>query len=153
MLDQIVTALSSDVLNSNRDVPVEPENKTIDQKPEAELQWYRLSDDNSKVSLERSTSASQQQHSILELLHSSISENKEYPYMARRQRREGVSTVAFIPHPDGTIENTHLIHSSQTVSLDRAALSAVRLIEPFEAAQEYLDHAEEFQVEVVFNLL
>jgi len=108
---------------------------------------------NTQAAVMQATTASQQHHSILELLHSSISSNKEYPYLARRQRREGTSTVAFVLYPDGSIENTHLIQSSQTVSLDRAAISAVEEIEPFKAAQDYLEQAEEFQVDVVFNLL
>ncbi len=101
----------------------------------------------------QSTNASQQQHTILELLHRRISDNKEYPYLARRQRREGVATVAFVLHPDGKIENTHLVTSSRAAALDRAAISAVKHIEPFTAAQEYLEHAEEFQVDIKFDLL
>ena len=101
----------------------------------------------------QSTNASQQQHTILELLHRRISDHKEYPYLARRQRREGVATVAFVLHPDGKIENTHLVTSSRAAALDRAAISAVKHIEPFTAAQEYLEHAEEFQVDIKFDLL
>lgn len=107
----------------------------------------------SHSSVLRSTDASHNHHSILELLHSSISNNKKYPYLAQRQRREGITTVAFVLHPDGTIENTRLINSSQTGSLDRAALSAVKGIEPFIVAKEYLDQSEEFRIDVVFDLL
>lgn len=101
----------------------------------------------------QSTDASAQRHSILELLHSRISSNKEYPYLARRHRREGVATVAFVLHPDGRIENTHMISSSQVGSLDRAAVSAVNSIQPFVVAKDYLQQAKEFHVDVVFNLL
>lgn len=101
----------------------------------------------------QSTNASQKQHTILELLHRRISDNKEYPYLARRQRREGVATVAFVLHPDGRIENAHLVTSSRAVSLDRAALSAVKHIEPFVAAHEYLEKSEQFQVDIEFDLL
>lgn len=100
----------------------------------------------------QSTSASQQQHSIIELLHRRISDNKNYPYLARKQRREGISTIAFMLYPDGSIENTRLLHTSQSSLLDRAALSAVNRIEPFTAAQEYIQQAKEFQIDVVFNL-
>jgi len=101
----------------------------------------------------QATNSSQQKHAILELLHRRISDNKEYPYLARRQRREGVATVAFVLHPDGKIENTRLVSSSHVAVLDRAALSAVRHIEPFAPAQEYLKQAEEFQVDIEFELL
>ena len=101
----------------------------------------------------QATSASQQQHSILELLHRRISDNKEYPYLARRQRREGTATVAFVLHPDGRIENTHLVSSSHAVALDRAALTAVEQIEPFAVAKEYLQESKTFQVDIEFDLL
>jgi TonB family protein len=107
----------------------------------------------SNVSVLQSTDASHNRHSILELLHSSISNNKKYPYLAQRQRREGITTVSFVLNPDGTIESTRLINSSQTGSLDRAALSAVKGIEPFTVAKEYLDKSEEFRIDVVFDLL
>ena len=103
--------------------------------------------------LEQATNASQQHHSIVELLHSRISGKKEYPYIARRQRREGVATVAFVLHPNGKIENAHLVTSSRTHALDRAALSAVQDIEPFSVAQDYLKQSEKFQVDVAFKLL
>ena len=110
-------------------------------------------DSNSLTTVMLSTDAAAQQHSILELLHSRISSNKEYPYLARRQRREGKTTVAFVLYPDGRIENTRMVHSSQVVTLDRAAISAVNSIQPFEIAQDYLQKAKEFHVDVVFNLL
>jgi len=101
----------------------------------------------------QATNASQQHESIVDLLHASISEKKEYPYIARRQRREGVATIGFVLHPNGMIENTHLVLSSSTGALDRAALSAVKSIEPFHPANQYLEQAESFKVNVVFNLL
>lgn len=103
--------------------------------------------------LVQSTNAKQQRHSILELLHSTISNNKEYPYLARRQRREGVATIGFVLHPDGTIQNTHLVTSSRTMMLDRAALTAVKRIEPFTPAGDYIEQAEEFKIDIVFKLL
>jgi TonB family protein len=107
----------------------------------------------STAQLARSTNARQQQHSLLELLHNTISNNKEYPYLARRQRREGIATVGFELHPDGSIKNTHLVASSNTGVLDRAALSAVKRIEPFAPARDYLEQAKEFSIDVVFKLL
>jgi TonB family protein len=92
-------------------------------------------------------------HQLVALLHSHISEHKQYPYLARRQRREGVATVSFVLHPNGEIENTHLVNSSRTALLDRAALSAVEKIEPFEAAHNYLETAETFNIDVVFELM
>ena len=112
-----------------------------------------VKDKESVTHIAQSTNASQQQHTILELLHRRISDNKEYPYMARRQRREGVATVAFVLHPDGKVENTRLVTSSHASALDRAALTAVKHIEPFTNAHEYLEQAETFQVDIEFELL
>ena len=90
---------------------------------------------------------------LIELLHSRISDKKQYPYFAKRQRREGVATVSFVLHPNGDIEDARLVNSSRTELLDRAALTAVKKIEPFEAAQDYLETAETFNIDVVFELL
>ena len=105
------------------------------------------------ASLAQATNASHQQHAILELLHRRISDKKEYPYLARRQRREGIATVAFVLHPNGKIENAHLVSSSSAATLDRAAISAVKKIEPFAVARDYLKQSEEFQVDIEFELL
>ncbi len=147
---QIVTAFYSE----NRVAIKESvDEKFSELKFEVAHKQQSISESDSIVSVIQSTNASQQHHSILELLHSSISDNKEYPYLARRQRREGIATVAFVLHPDGTIENTRLINSSQTVALDRAALSAVKGIDPFVDAQDYIDQSEEYQIDIVFDLL
>jgi TonB family protein len=106
----------------------------------------------SKV-INRSTNASMQDVSIIELLHTKISEHKQYPYMAKRQRREGVARVEFVLHPDGTINDMKLVNSSRVRVLDKAALEAVRGIEPFEPAKVYLHQPEAFQVDVVFNMI
>lgn len=113
----------------------------------------QVNEDESVASIVQATNASQQQHAILELLHQRISDNKEYPYLARKQGREGIATVAFILNPDGSIENAHLVSSSRAQMLDRAALSAVKKIAPVEGAQQYLQQPETFQVAVEFDLL
>ena len=112
-----------------------------------------LENDSGEKVVSRSTKASLHNSSIIELLHIKISEHKQYPYMARRQRREGTARVEFVLHPDGSINDAHLVHSSRTRSLDRAAIDAVESIEPFNVAKDYLDQPEAFQVDVVFNVL
>jgi protein TonB len=121
--------------------------------PQAEQASSNQQDGNSTAQVARSTNARHQKHSMVELLHARISEAKQYPYIARRQRREGVATVGFVLHPDGSIEDAHLVASSRASSLDRAALSAVHRIEPFKPAITYLDRPEAFKVDVVFDLL
>ena len=106
-----------------------------------------------KQIITRSTNASNQQLSIIELLHTKISEHKRYPYLAKRQRREGTATVEFVLSPDGSIGDTRLVRSSRVRMLDKAALEAIRGIEPFEPASDYLHQPQAFQVDVVFNII
>ena len=112
-----------------------------------------VDNDSGEKTVTRSTNAAMRNSSIIELLHTEISEHKQYPYMARRQRREGIARIEFVLHPDGSINDAHLVHSSRTRSLDRAAIDAVESIEPFNVAKDYLDQPEAFQVDVVFNVL
>ncbi len=90
--------------------------------------------------------------SLLALLHQAISERKRYPSMARRQSRQGTTTVAFALHPDGGIDQVDVIRSSGFGQLDRAALLAVQEVAPFSKASRYLDRPERFEVSVVFSL-
>jgi len=112
-----------------------------------------LESDSGEQAVSRSTNATMHNSSIIELLHTKISEHKQYPYMARRQRREGIARIEFVLHPDGSIDDAHLVNSSRTHSLDKAAMKAVKSIEPFRRAKDYLDQPEAFQVDVVFNVL
>jgi len=112
-----------------------------------------LESDSGEQAVSRSTNATMHNSSIIELLHTKISEHKQYPYMARRQRREGIARIEFVLHPDGSIDDAHLVNSSRTRSLDKAAMKAVKSIEPFRRAKDYLDQPEAFQVDVVFNVL
>jgi len=112
-----------------------------------------IDNDSGEKAVSRSTNAAMNNSSIIELLHSKISEHKQYPYMARKQRREGVARVEFVLHPDGSIDDAQLVNSSRTRSLDNAAIKAVESIEPFLFAKEYLQQPEAFQVDVVFNVL
>ena len=143
VIDSVAEPVDTDVIEQN----------SAEQQYNIQQKQLSAYESESLASVTQATNASQQKHAILELLHRRISDNKKYPYLARRQRREGVATVAFVLHPDGKIENTHLVTSSRAAALDRAAISAVKHIEPFTVAQEYLEHAEEFQVDIKFDLL
>jgi protein TonB len=151
--EEILMSMKSSQAVASKDEAEELDSDSGDQNADARREQPNTFQDESPTPAVQSTNASQQQHTILELLHRRISDNKEYPYLARRQRREGVATVAFILHPDGRIENAHLVASSHARTLDRAALSAVQQIEPFIAAKEYLERSETFQVDIEFDLL
>lgn len=89
---------------------------------------------------------------MLVLLHDEISNHKRYPYLARRQHREGTARVEFTLHPDGRIDNTALLETSRSRALDRAALSAIEEISPFKPAALYLTQSQTFRIDVVFRL-
>jgi TonB family protein len=134
-------------IDTRQDTAVEQVDSTPVSEPES------MNNDAGEKTVSRSTDAAMNHNSIIGLLHTKISEHKHYPYMARRQRREGVARVEFVLHPDGSIDDAHLVHSSRTRSLDNAAIKAVESIEPFILAKDYLQQPEAFQVDVVFNVL
>ena len=151
--EDVLTSMTGSQAIVTEDEVVEVDSKPGEQHDDARQEQLSAYQGEDVAYAVQSTNASQQQHTILELLHRRISDNKEYPYLARRQRREGVATVAFVLHPDGSIENAHLVVSSSARALDRAALSAVQQIEPFVVAKEYLKNSETFQVDIEFDLL
>ena len=63
------------------------------------------------------------------------------------------SRVEFVLHPDGSVQNPRLLQSSRTTSLDKAALEAVKSIEPFTPAGNFIDRPEAYRVDVVFNVM
>jgi TonB family protein len=127
----------------------------VEREPNASavVETQSVDHDTGEKVLTASTDSSAHSSSIAALLHTSISEHKQYPYLAMRQRREGVARVEFVLHPDGAIHGTRLVQSSRTRLLDKAAMDAVKRIEPFELAKDYLDRPEAFQVDVVFNVM
>ena len=147
------------------DMPARDNNRptdrdVINKKSEADKQQKITSQTSTAVdndagekALTRSTNAAMNNNHIIELLHTKISEHKQYPYLAKRQRREGTARVEFMLYPDGSIDAARLLRSSKTRSLDKAALNAVESIAPFSYAKDYLDRPETFQVDVVFNVM
>lgn len=89
---------------------------------------------------------------LLGLLHDEISVHKKYPFMAVRQRREGLVTINFSLHPDGHISNISVVKSSRYDLLDNAARLAVEKISPFQVAGNYLHQTELFNVDIDFRL-
>jgi protein TonB len=89
---------------------------------------------------------------LTKLLHGAINRHKQYPRTALRMAWQGTASIGFLLQRDGQLASLTLLHSSGYNSLDRAALQAVRNISPFEPAQQYLQNAQTFKVDVVFNL-
>ena len=89
---------------------------------------------------------------LLSLLHEAISREKRYPMLARRQRREGTTTVSFRLSPSGEMDAIGVDHSSGFSLLDTAAVSAVSRVAPFAPARIFLSDVTRFKVDVTFKL-
>lgn len=103
-------------------------------------------------SLQHAAIAGKQMSALTELLHTAIQNAQQYPASAQEMGREGRSTVSFILHPDGTVSDLKLLHSSGTTSIDNAALAAVHNAAPFPQVNKYLQTAKPYQLDVVFLL-
>lgn len=88
---------------------------------------------------------------LLQLLHVAIQAQQRYPRDALMLGRKGIVLIAFNLFPDGHIENLKIITSSGTISLDKAALIAVKAAAPFKAVNNYLHEAHLFTIHVVFD--
>lgn len=86
------------------------------------------------------------------LLHSAIDGGKRYPLSALRMGREGSTRIAFELAPDGQLEKLNIASSSGYSVLDRAAMAAVKGIEPFTIAMDFIQRPEAFEIDVVFGI-
>lgn len=94
----------------------------------------------------------QHQGQLLSLLHQAISKQKRYPLLAKRQRRQGTTTVSFSLSPSGQLDAIGIDRSSGFTVLDSAAMSAVSRVAPFGPARLFLSDVTRFKVDVTFQL-
>jgi TonB family protein len=116
---------------------------------------------NNNISTQKNTSAStrhskksrgEQTEELIALLHTAIQNQQHYPPNAIQMQREGRITLAFTLYKNGTISDLRVVKSSQTNSLDDAALAAVRDAAPFQAVKKYMQEPQEYSIDVVFEL-
>ncbi len=89
---------------------------------------------------------------LSQLLHQAIQAKQYYPDSALALGRCGIVTVAFNLNRDGSISDLHCVKSSGTISLDQAALEAVRAAAPFQGVGAYLTAAKNFELALRFEL-
>ncbi len=89
---------------------------------------------------------------LIALLHDAIQRKQQYPSSAWEMQRQGRVTVVFQLHEDGHISNVRMLKSSGTASLDQAALQAVNDAAPFRELLTYIKQAQEYQIDIVFEL-
>lgn len=109
-------------------------------------------ENNHNVSVASSHQTGVQTQELLALLHAAIQAQQRYPLSAMEMERQGSAKVKFRLFPSGKIENLRMIQSSGTDSLDQAALAAVQNAAPFTEIHRHLTAAQEFSIDVVFEL-
>jgi protein TonB len=89
---------------------------------------------------------------LRKFVYEAINRQKHYPYMARRQHREGLVKLNFVMHPNGKVTDIAIVESSRFHRLDKAAMRAVESISPFHLAAEYLTMQQHYDVGIDFRL-
>lgn len=89
---------------------------------------------------------------LRKFVYEAINRQKNYPYMARRQHREGLVKLNFVMHPNGNVTDIAIVESSRFDILDKAAMQAVESISPFHLAAEYLTMQQHYDVGIDFRL-
>jgi len=105
------------------------------------------------INREDAVAGTQQEHQqLLQLIYMEINKHKHYPYIAKRQGREGLVKLNFVMHPDGEVTDIAIVETSHFAVLDNAARHAVQAISPFRVAAEYLDSYHRYDVNIDFRL-
>lgn len=89
---------------------------------------------------------------LRKFVYEAINRQKHYPYMARRQHREGLVKLNFVMHPNGNVTDIAIVESSRFHLLDKAAMQAVESISPFHLATEHLTMQQQYDVGIDFRL-
>lgn len=108
---------------------------------------------NEQPSQQFATSISQQENHdvLLKILHTAIAAKQNYPESAQLLNQGGRVKISFMLLPSGHINNIRVSKSSGFNDLDTAAIEAVQAISPIVEAAHYLQQADHFMVEVVFE--
>lgn len=89
---------------------------------------------------------------LMMLLHKGIQANQRYPASAQAMEREGNVTVFFTLHENGSVDHINIAKSSGTRSLDFAAMNAIKRAAPFKGVNKFINHAHDYQINVIFRL-
>ena len=122
------------------------------QKSQRNEAIMNIASDYQMIQLEKHAGLDGHVDQLSQLVYQEINRKKRYPYLAKRQRREGLVKLSFILHPDGKVTDVSVVESSRFSVLDRAAQKAVKDISPFLLAADYLNYQQAFNVDVDFRL-
>ncbi len=131
-------------------------NKPLNQKtnaPESTTPVARKTTAENKQQAQKAVNSnSQDNHKLYRLLYTAINQQKYYPTSALRMKQQGTVRVSFKLFKNGRLEEIAVSQSSGHNSLDHAALLAVKRIQPFRPAAEFLAAAKDFQLDIIFQL-
>lgn len=105
-----------------------------------------------KQTAQTTTTSQQNTYALYKLLYSAINQQKHYPLSALRMKQQGKVRVSFRLFNNGNLDDVEVSHSSGYRSLDNAALLAVKRIQPFHPAADYVASAKDFQLDIIFQL-
>lgn len=105
-----------------------------------------------KTSSQSSVNQGEITTALIALLHDAIQRKQQYPSSAWEMQRQGRVTVVFQLFEDGHVSGVRILKSSGTSSLDQAAIQAVHDAAPFREIVAYIKKAQEYQIDIVFEL-
>jgi len=97
-------------------------------------------------------SQAKQFNALHNLLNNAINQHKHYPLAALRLHQQGKVRISFKLLNNGNLNNLEIAQSSGYHSLDNAALLAVKKIQPFRPAADYIASAKYFKLDILFQL-
>ena len=134
-------------------LPAESTSSAVSHEPIVSQDKVILQQEHSSSVVESPSAASRNDPSrLLSLIYTEINKHKHYPYVARRQGREGLVKLNFVMHPDGEVTDIAIVQTSHFSALDNAARNAVQAISPFHRAAEFLDSYHRYDVNIDFRL-
>ena len=102
--------------------------------------------------LEQSETGTRTSPILNKLLFQAINNQKQYPRSALRMRQEGSVRISFDLRKNGSIDKLAIHQSSGSHALDKAAVNAVKNIQPFTLAEKYITSMESFTLNIQFKL-
>lgn len=137
--------IQNKIPKKNKTSKVLKEKKNTDKTPTQELNTQSIQ---TLVKSEEKKSLNK----LYKLLYSAIDSHKMYPTSALRMQRQGTVQVAFNLLNSGELNNIEISNSSGYNALDKAALLAVKKIQPFHPAALYVSDSMDFKLNIIFQL-
>ena len=148
---EIVVVQKNADIKSNKDL-INQQEPSVNHKPQIVAEADIVTDYSDVQISKKHNNEGERANKLRKYVYEAISRERYYPYIARKQRREGLVKLNFVMHPDGQVTDVLIVQSSRYSVLDEAAKQAVEAISPFELAAEYLNFQHDYIVDIDFRL-